>query len=59
MSSNEISIKVEDITKSFNVIKPSGVSGTVKKIMYNKQKRLIALENISFSVKKKKNYFFP
>lgn len=52
MSSNEISIKVEDITKSFNVIKPSGVSGTVKKIMYNEQKRLIALQNISFSVKK-------
>ncbi len=49
---DEIAIQVENISKAFKIMKPRGVSGLFMRSNSNKYRTLLALDGVSFTVKK-------
>ena len=49
---DQIAVKVENISKTFKIIKPRGISGILMKSNPNKYRSFLALDEISFTVNK-------
>ena len=50
---NDISIKINNLSKTFKIDKPRGIQSVItSKLQSKKSKKLLVLDNISFSVKK-------